>query len=227
MVSERPSTEAYEDLVLELSQLTNSIGKEADQLKVSIDALHAVLDYLHDDAALYASEVCQPLVNILCAAEDVLRGANAPLLQRRPIKGGGAPTDLWIHRTRAFIVLALETMISAGSSLEEAACLVMRELKEIGMINPKSKKEYSLADLMQLTIKAHDYTGPKKLIDHLAALKSAEAKEDLAMVAIQNDPKKMAWNLLKAAALISPTSEDAEVIVLDSVQAKSTDRTPE
>ena len=167
---ERPSGEAYEDLVIELVQLTNSIGGKTDELEISIKALQAVLEYLRDDNILHLSEVCQPLVNLLSAAEDTLRGANTHLLQRRPISGGGAPTDLAMHRVRALIVMALDTLVEAGSSPEEAARHIRRDLKEVGLVNPKSNKEYSESDLINLRTKARDSTGPKKLIDHLAVL---------------------------------------------------------
>lgn len=213
---ERPSQEAFEDLVIELAELTNSIGTCTDQLKISIDALHLIIKYIGESGVIKLSGICQPLVNILSAAEDTLGGARSPLLQQRPILKGGRPTELTMYRTRAVIVAAIDTLVEAGIASNDATKHVEQELKKLGLINPLTDQEYTASELSGLRTKVRDATAAGKVLEHHEALNSEKAAYPRALAALSGDPKVTAWNLLKAAALMSPTTPDARVVNADT-----------
>jgi hypothetical protein len=132
-------TDHYGNLCEALQSIETAVeANTLDQLEAGKMALVAVLTFLNSDPEIVLKGSNRSLSIVLRTLNDVLGGGRPALLFERPSKGG-APNYQSDTVLRAQIVLALELLLKAGLSRDEAGAWVARQLEKSKIRRAKGK----------------------------------------------------------------------------------------
>jgi hypothetical protein len=149
----------------ELEQSFRAIsGQETTPRDRACDALHRAIE--HFDFLGVSREALAPLVEIEVAFQEGERGLLHPLFE--PNKKQGRRRRPWaLVQQQRFAALAMEALIRAGESKEQAAKRVAKVLKQIGYEFPaNSKAEWkTVAEIRDEISRSLAGKGPKSEFD--------------------------------------------------------------
>jgi hypothetical protein len=138
----QPDAAKYEALIEQLTEIERrAAAKETDALTASRESLGAVIGFLHEDARVPEREATRPLLRLMFAVADRLRGAKPKLLfDPRDTEGEkGAPTYTSAATLRGYVNAAFLLLLEGGMSKQEAGNWLAAELERSGIKQPNEK----------------------------------------------------------------------------------------
>src|SRR5262245_20877884 len=114
-----PDAAKYETLIEQLSEIERrAAAREIDGLTASFYALPAVIGFLHEDTRVPEREATRPLLRLMLAVLDWLRGAKPKLLfEARDREGAkGAPSYTSAVIFRSIVNAAFFGLLEGGMS---------------------------------------------------------------------------------------------------------------
>jgi hypothetical protein len=138
----QPDAAKYEALIEQLTEIERrAAAREINELKASLDALCAVISFLHGDARVLDREATRPLSRLTRAVHDWTQGAKPKLLfdPRNRKVAMSAPIGTTAIILRAQVNLAFGILLKGGIPKEEAAHWLAAELKRSGIEHPNGK----------------------------------------------------------------------------------------
>lgn len=127
--SQQPEPSSREQLIAGLIDYAEAVKDDRDLFIAGVAQLGQIINFLITDLGLPFLDATKPVRALFADLNDLARGARPSRLQLRHVKGQTKPTNLYRDIPRAYLVEAVDVLMSAGVARLEAARWVSVELR--------------------------------------------------------------------------------------------------